>query len=113
MAFSDFKIGPARHLFAALGKDWVAVLDGAQSYEGLRRAILGYNDPDGRFVRAVRRYVGVCSSGEFSLLLAVCALSDFGHVADDLSRGTAWQNITRGCDREYRAAIAACVEAAP
>ena len=114
MTFSDFKIGPASHLFAALGRDWAAVLDGAQSYEGLRHAILECDDGDvGRFVRAVRRYAGVCSSGEFSLLVAVCALADFGHVADDLSRGTAWQNITRGCDQEYRAAIAACVEAAP
>ena len=113
MPFSDFKVGPARGVFAGLGKHWNAVLDDAQSYEGLRRAIVKQNDPDiGRFVEAVRRYAGVCSSGEYRLLLAVCALCDFGHLADDLSGSSTWQNITRGCDQEFRAAIAACIEAA-
>lgn len=114
MSLSEFKIGPARHLFAALGGDWSTVLDDSQSYEDLRRAIVLHNDPDvGRFVRAARRYARVCSSGEFRLLLAICAFADFGHVADEMSTGTAWQNIVRGCDRHYRSAIAACVEHSP
>jgi hypothetical protein len=114
MSFSDLKVGPARHLFAALGADWATVFNAAQSFEGLRYAIVRHNDPDvGRFVRAVRRYAKVCSSGEYRLLLAICSLADFGHVADELSAGLAWQNIVRGCDREYRAAIAACVKHAP
>jgi hypothetical protein len=40
-------------------------------------------------------------------------LADFAHVADELSGGRAWQDITRGCDLRFRAAIAACVEATP
>jgi hypothetical protein len=109
MLFSDFKQGPARGVMAALGKDWLAILDNTESYEELRHAIVEHNDPDtGRFVRYVRRYAGVCSSGEFRLLLALCCFADFGHVADEMSAGTTWQNIVRGCDNEFRAAIAAC-----
>ncbi|MFQ3451794.1 hypothetical protein PMN64_00495 [Bradyrhizobium sp. UFLA01-814] len=114
MKFSEFKHGPARHLFAGLGGEWLAIFDGTHSFEELRFAIIDRNDKDvGRFVRAIRRYAGFCSSGEFRLLLAVAAFADFGHVADDLSGNTTWQNITRGCDADYRAAIAACVMAAP
>lgn len=114
MSFSDFKTGPVHHLFVALGGDWAAILDEAQSYEELRHAVVLHNDRDvGHFVRAARRYAGVCSSGEFRLLLAICSLADFGHVADDLAAGMAWQHIVRGCDHQYRSAIAACVEHSP
>jgi hypothetical protein len=114
VSFSDFKVGPARHLFAALGADWATMFDAAQSFEGLRYAIVRHNDSDvGRFVRAVHCYAKICSSGEYRLLLAICALVDFGHVADELSAGLAWQKIVRGCDGRYRAAIAACVEHPP
>ncbi|MBR0999301.1 MULTISPECIES: hypothetical protein [Bradyrhizobium] len=114
MKFSEFKTGPARSVLAGLGRDWVAILDEANSFEELRREIVFHNDADvGRFGAAVRRYAGKCSSGEYRLLLAICALADFGHVADELAAGRAWQDITRGCDLRFRAAIAACVEAAP
>lgn len=52
-------------------------------------------------------------AGLYRLLLAVAAFADFGHVADELAGGRAWQDITRGCDLRYRAAIAACVAATP
>ena len=114
MEFTEFKSGPASSLFAGLGKDWAAIREEAYSFEHLRRTIIHYNDRDvGRFVAVVRRYAGKCSSGEYRLLLAVCALADFGHVADELAGGRAWQDITRGCDHRFQAAIAACVEAAP
>lgn len=115
MNFTEFKSGPARSIFAGLGTHWTAILDEAYSFEELRQEILFHNDRDdvGRFVAAVRRYAGKCSSGEYRLLLAICAFADFGHVADELSAGRAWQDITRGCDLRFRAAIAACVEAAP
>jgi hypothetical protein len=114
MDFADFKAGPAGSVFAGLGRDWAALLEQASSFEHLRRMVISYNDRDvGRFVKVVRRYAKTCSSGEYRLLLAVAALADFGHVADELADGRAWQDITRGCDLQYRAAIAACVEAAP
>ncbi|MHC2623871.1 hypothetical protein ACVIW2_005903 [Bradyrhizobium huanghuaihaiense] len=113
MNFTEFKSGPARSIFAGLGTDWVAILDEAHSFEELRREIVFHNDRDiGRFVAAVRRYARKCSSGEYRLLLAICAFADFGHVADELAGGRAWQDITRGCELRFRA-IAACVEAAP
>jgi hypothetical protein len=106
--------GPARSLFAGLGKDWAALLEHADSFEHLRHTIIRHNDRDvGRFVAAVRRYAKTCSTGEYRLLLAACALADFGHVADELADGRAWRDITRGCDLRFRAAIAACVQAAP
>jgi hypothetical protein len=114
MDFLEFKNGPARSLFAGLGEDWAALLEQASSFEHLRHMVIGHNDRDiGRFVKAVRRYAKTCSSGEYRLLLAVTAFADFGHVADELAGGRAWQDITRGCDLRYRAAIAACVAAAP
>ncbi|MET4492184.1 hypothetical protein [Bradyrhizobium sp. LA7.1] len=82
MTFPTFKHGPGRHVFAGLGGDWLAIFDDAHSFEELRHAIIEYNDKDvGRFVRAVRRYAGVCSSGEFRLLPGIAACADFGHVA--------------------------------
>lgn len=114
MNFTEFKSGPARGIFAGLGTDWAVLLEEAHSFEELRQEIVFHNDRDvGRFVVAVRRYASKCSSGEYKLLLAICAFADFGHVGDELAGGRAWQDITRGCDRRFRAAIAACVEAAP
>lgn len=114
MNFAEFKLGPARSIFAGLGTDWAVILDEAYSFEELRQEIVFHNDRDvGHFVAAVRRYARKCSSGEYRLLLAICAFADFGHVADELSGGRAWQDMTRGCDLRFRATIAACVEAAP
>lgn len=114
MDFAEFQNGPARSIFAGLGREWAAILEQAGSFEHLRHMIVSHNDRDiGRFVKAVRRYAKTCSSGEYRLLLAICAFADFGHVADELVAGRAWQDITRGCDLSFRAAIAACVEAAP
>ena len=64
-------------------------------------------------MKAVRRYAKSCSSSERHLLLAVCTVCDFGHLANDLAADRAWQDITTGCDARLRAAIAACVMAAP
>lgn len=114
MLFSEFQRGAAQHVFAGLGEQWLTILRQAGSYEDLRSTVVRVNDKDiGRFVAAVRRYAGKCSTGEFRLLLAICSLCDFGHIADEFASGHAWQNIARSCDREFRAAIAACVEASP
>jgi hypothetical protein len=104
MDFTDFKTGPARSVFAGLGQDWAALLQQASSFEHLRCVVISHNDRDiGRFVKAVRRYAKTCSSGEYRLLLAVTALADFGHVADELAGGRAWQDITRHVPRSQRA----------
>jgi hypothetical protein len=114
MEFTEFKGGPASSLFRGAGEGLGRHSERGPLVENLRRTIIHHNNRDvGRFVAAVRRYAGKCSSGEYRLLLAVCALADFGHVADELTGGRAWQDITRGCDFRFRAAIAACVEAAP
>jgi hypothetical protein len=41
------------------------------------------------------------------------AFADFGQVADEMSAGMDWRSMVRGCDRQYRSAIAARVERAP
>jgi hypothetical protein len=115
MDYLDFSRGPARRVFAGLGADWSTLLDHARSFEGLRSAVVARNDEyPGCFVIAVRSYAGTASGGERSLLLAVCTLCDFAHVADKLSeQHQAWQNIVSGCDHGFRAAVATCIEAAP
>ena len=114
MNYDEFKGGPARSVFAGLGQDWASLLVLAGSFEQLRSMVIDRNDRDvGCFTKAVRRYATTCSTGEYLLLVAICALVDFADLADDLAGSRAWQDITRGCDGRFRAAIAACVEAAP
>jgi hypothetical protein len=97
MNFTEFKNGPAASVFAGLGKEWADLLQGTGCFEDLRRAVVIRKAKDtGLFVTAVRRYAGTCSSGEFRLLLAVCTLVDFGHLADDLEGGKAWQEVVIG-----------------
>lgn len=63
MKFTEFKTGPARSVFAGLGKGWSDILEEACSFEELRQEIVFHNDSDvGRFVAAVRRYAGKCST---------------------------------------------------
>ncbi len=114
MNYIAFKNGPASGIFAGLGEGWADVPKLNESFEGLRWSVVNRNDRDhGSFVKAARSYSSTCSSGELRLLLAVCTMLDFAHVADDLAGGRAWQDITIGCDLRYRAAIAACVLEAP
>jgi hypothetical protein len=114
MEFAEFKNGPARSVFAGLGQVWPVLLERSDSFEHLRSAVVDQNDRDvGRFARAVRRYAKTCSTGEYRLLVAIRALVDFADLADDLAGARAWQDITRGCDARFRAAIAACVMEAP
>jgi hypothetical protein len=114
MNFTEFKNGPAGSVLAGLGKEWADLLQSTGCFEDFRHAVVIRNAKDiGLFVTAVRRYAGICSSGEFRLLLAICTLVDFGHLADDLADGKAWQDLVMGCDRRFRAAIAACMMEAP
>ncbi|WP_398466539.1 hypothetical protein [Tardiphaga sp.] len=115
MDYATFKNGPACRVFAGLGGEWAGILERSLSFNELRHAVVQRNDEArGCFATAVRTYAGVASQGEHSLLLAVCAMVDFGHLADKLSEPhVTWQNIVRGCDAQTRAAIAACIEASP
>lgn len=107
--FEQFKTGPARSIFRAMQLD--EFLDAAASFRMLRRLIVDYNDCDkGLFVDAVRRYEGVCSSGERVLLLAICCLCDFAWLADELQQGLTWQQFSR-VGGDYRKAVAACIAA--
>jgi len=115
MDYATFKTGPASRVFAGLGDEWAGILERSLSFDGLRDAVVRRNDETrGCFATAVRTYAGVASQGEHSLLLAICTMVDFGHLADKLAEPhVTWQNIVRGCDGQTRAAIAACIEAAP
>jgi hypothetical protein len=110
MNFVDFKNGPVGSIFGGLGEGWTDVLRQSESFAALRRSVVDLNDRGrGRFVKAARSYATTCSSGELRLLRAVCAVTDFAHLADELAGGRAWQDITAGCDLRYRTAIAACI----
>jgi hypothetical protein len=113
MDFDEFKSGPARGIFAGLGGEWPEVLSRSESFEHLRSAVINRNAHPrkiGCFATAVRRHAGICSSGELRVLLAICLVCDFGHLADELAGGRAWEDITMGCGPRERATIAACVE---
>jgi hypothetical protein len=109
MTFDKFKAGPPRWIMGALGPDFLHALETAPSYPFFRKAIIMLNDADHRcFVRAAKRYSGVCSSGERELLKGILLLCDFAHVADEISSGEAYGNMTR-CGGDFRYAFAACV----
>lgn len=114
MDFDEFKKGPAVGVFAGLGEEWADLLQRTESFVDLRRSVVNRNArPIGSFATAARRYARSCSSGELRLRLAVLALVDFAHLSDELADGKARQDMTMGCDRRYRAAIAVCMMEAP
>jgi hypothetical protein len=111
ITYAAFKAGPVRRILAALDPIFLEALDMAQSYAWFRKAIVMLNDSEadrGFFVKAARRYAGVCSPGERELLKGILLLTDFAHVADEISAGEAYGNMTR-CGGDFRLAYAACV----
>jgi hypothetical protein len=110
MTFEKFKAGPPRRIMAALDPIFLEALDMAASYSWFRKAIIMLNavDDRGSFVKAARRYAGVCSPGERELLKGILLLTDFAHVADEISAGEAYGSMTR-CGGDFRQAYAACV----
>lgn len=100
---------PAKAMFQKLGLS--GYLEAANSWRALRGLIVGFNDCDnGNFVKLVRRCDGVCSSGERILLHAICYVTDFAWLADDLAECKAWQNMHR-VSGAWRDAVAACITA--
>lgn len=108
--FQSFKSGdPARSLFRKLGL--LDYLEAAQSWRMLRHLIVDFNGCDqGNFVKLVRQCDGVCSSGERILLHAICYVTDFAWLADELQTGGVWQNMNRASGT-FRRAVAACLDA--
>lgn len=108
--FALFKSGqPAKAMFRKL--DLEEYLEAAGSWRMLRALIVKFNGCDeGNFVKLVRQCDGVCSSGERVLLHAICFAVDFAWLADELTKGEAWQRMDRA-GGEWRAAVAACVGA--
>jgi hypothetical protein len=110
MTYEKFKAGPSRRIMAALDPIFLEALDMAASYTWFRKAIIMLNavDDRGSFVEAARRYADVCSPGERELLKGILLLTDFAYVADEISAGEAYGNMTR-CGGPFRDALAACV----
>jgi hypothetical protein len=96
--------------------DLTDILDAATSWRSLRALIVDFNDPDeGHFVDRARDCDGVASSGERILLHAICYVTDFAWLADELAGtdktgGTAWRNMDRASG-EHRRCVAACIGA--
>ena len=109
MKYEAFKAGPPRWIMGALGEDFLWALESAPNYATFRKMIIALNDQNrGCFVKAARTNGGVCSPGERELLKGILLLCDFAHVADEISNGVAYGNMTR-CGGEFRQAFAACV----
>lgn len=108
--FSIFKrMDPARDMFRKL--ELLEYLEVANSWRSLRSLIVQFNDCDqGNFVKLVRQCDGVCSSGERVLLHAICFVTDFAWLADELGGKKVWQNMDR-CSGDHRRCVAACIGA--
>ncbi len=97
------------HAFA-----WLLALEISSTYAGFRKLIIHLNTPyQGRWVDAIKRRAGTASTGEFWLLMGLAMLTDFGHVANALTRANIkrrtgpWSGMYASLDAE--AALAACV----
>ncbi|QPF81624.1 hypothetical protein IC762_17505 [Bradyrhizobium genosp. L] len=110
MNFAEFKMSqPARIMFRKMGL--LDHLAAASSWRDLRELIVEFNHPDqGNFVKRVRECDGVCSSGERILLHAICYVTDFAWLADDLAEGSVWRDMSRASG-DFQRAVAACIAA--
>lgn len=111
ITYAQFQNGPARGILTALDSIFLEALDAAKSYAVFREMIVMLNDMEanrGCFAKAARRYAKVGSPGERELLKGILLLTDFAHIADEISAGDAYVNITR-CGGNFRQAYAACV----
>jgi hypothetical protein len=111
MTFAEWKNArPVRQMFDKMDLD--DYLDAATSWRSLRDLIVQFNDPnEGRFVNLVRECS--CSSGERILLHAICYVTDFAWLADELGtdskgRSRVWQDFDR-VSGEHRRCVAACI----
>lgn len=64
---------------------------------------------DGRYVDAVQRYSGKCSSGERVLLLAILYATDFAWLADELDDGRTWRRLSY-VSGGHRDAVITCLQ---
>lgn len=110
MDFENFKSAqPARAMFLKLGL--LEYLETATSWHNLRASIVRFNGIDeGNFVARARQCDGVASSGERVLLHAICYVTDFAWLADELAAGKAWHRMDRA-NEDWRKAVAACIAA--
>ena len=77
--YAQFRAGPPRRIMAALGPIFLEALEVMSTYASFRTGIIALNDADrGCFVKAARRYAGVCSPGERELLKGGAAQGDPG-----------------------------------
>ncbi|MDA9492363.1 hypothetical protein [Bradyrhizobium sp. CCBAU 11361] len=107
--YAQFKAGPPTRIMAALGPGFLKALKSADSYMEFTETIIRLNDaPNGHFTKAARRYAEVCSPGERELLKGILLLTDFAHVADEISQGNAYTYMTPASGI-FREALAACV----
>ncbi len=108
MKFHDFKRNVAvASVLAALGlRD---ELQDSTSFGDLNFLAQPDTDEDGeQFVRRVRRYAGVCSSGEAVVLAALLYLLGRDDLADEMDEGRTWHRIHR-VSGEFRSAVAGCI----
>ena len=127
MTFEDFKGSSAvRSLIRSLGKlpadsvngdvAWLTVLDNSSTFGSFRRLIISLNNPDrGFWIDAIKRRAGTASTGEFWLLMGVAMLTDFGHVANELTKANArrrtgpWTGMYGCLDSAHAEALSACI----
>lgn len=132
MAFDEFKASDAvRSLLGSMGRphpnpaaatdgnealSWLHALEISSTYAGFRQRIVRLNDPNrGHWIKAIKRRAGTASTGEFWLLMGLAMLTDFGHIANQLTKANnkrrtgPWSGMYASLDEQHAAALAACV----
>lgn len=131
MTFHEFKTSNSvRSLLGSMGKvppnpravedndasSWLAALEVSSTYADFRQRIIRLNDPShGHWINAIKRRAGTCSTGEYWLLMGIAMLTDFGHIANQLTKANTkrrtgpWSGMYASLDLQHAAALAACV----
>jgi hypothetical protein len=129
MTYQEFKSsGAVRSLLSSMGKvppklaasgdafSWLEALEISSTYPDFRKCIIRLNDPNhGHWINAIKRRAGTCSTGEYWQLMGIAMLTDFGHVANQLTKANMkrrtgpWSGMYASLDGEHATALAACV----
>jgi hypothetical protein len=132
MTYEEFKNSHAvRALLASMGnipaapcavssvnnpESWLMALEISPTYAAFRHHIVRLNNPHhGYWIDAIKRRAGTASTGEFWLLMGIAMLTDFGHIANQLTKANArrrtgpWSGMYGCLDQNHAAALAACV----
>lgn len=100
--FHDFARGPGGQIARRLG----VPCDGAETWRGYAARFLRYARDSSRLTQ-IRRTIGVLSTGETAVALALLHAVDLSPLADEMSDGRLWRRLDNTFGEHRLAVIAA------